>query len=74
MDWITPALLFLRFRVQRGDMLAAKLDEFAADSPSIPYLQDKQARWVKPLLVVKVRHLAGSRYLRHAMVRELFLP
>jgi DNA ligase D-like protein (predicted ligase) len=56
------------------EMLAAKLDEFAADVPAISYLRNKQARWVKPLLVVKVKHLAGSRYLRHATVRELFLP
>jgi ATP-dependent DNA ligase len=65
---------FLALPSAARDMLAAKLDEFAADSPSIPYLRNKQARWVKPLLVVKVKHLVGSRYLRHATVRELFLP
>jgi bifunctional non-homologous end joining protein LigD len=29
------------------------------------------ARWVKPKIVARVRHLAASKYLRHATVREI---
>ena len=51
--------------------LSAKLDELAAESPSIPWLRNREAHWVNPLLPVKVRYLTGSKFLRHATVREL---
>jgi DNA ligase D-like protein (predicted ligase) len=35
----------------------------------IPKLRIPDARWINPRLVVRVRHLAGTKYLRHATVR-----
>jgi DNA ligase D-like protein (predicted ligase) len=34
-------------------------------------LRMKDAQWVKPRLTAKVRHLAGAKYLRHAVVKAL---
>jgi hypothetical protein len=31
----------------------------------------KGAQWVEPRLTAKVRHLAGAKYLRHAVVKAL---
>lgn len=62
---------FIALRGDDRETLSAKLDELAAESPSIPWLRNREARWVKPLLAVKVRHLTGSRFLRHATVREI---
>jgi len=31
----------------------------------------KDAQWVEPKLTAKVRHLAGAKYLRHAVVKAL---
>jgi hypothetical protein len=42
-----------------------------ADRAPIPELHKRGARWVKPELVVGVRHLRGAGALRHATVQEL---
>jgi ATP-dependent DNA ligase len=59
----------------RGDERAAlqsKLQALAVERPSISWLRNRDARWVKPKLSLKVRHLAfGSGLLRHATVRGL---
>ena len=34
-------------------------------------LRFKDAQWVEPTLSAKVRHLAGGKYLRHAVVKTL---
>ena len=34
-------------------------------------LRMKDAQWVEPKLTAKVRHLAGAKYLRHAVVKAL---
>jgi hypothetical protein len=31
----------------------------------------KDAEWVEPKLTARVRHLAGAKYLRHAVVKTL---
>jgi DNA ligase D-like protein (predicted ligase) len=72
LDYVGAAFLALPNNAQ--EFLSAKLDELATDSPSIRGLRNRDARWVKPLLVVKVRHLTGPKLLRHATVREIFSP
>ena len=62
---------FIALRGDDREVLKAKMDELAAVSPSIPWLRNREARWVKPLLAMKVRHLIGSKFLRHATVREI---
>jgi hypothetical protein len=34
-------------------------------------LRNRNARWVRPELSVKVKHLTGGGLLRHATVREI---
>ena len=49
-----------------------QLRAVAVERPSISWLRNREARWVKPKLSLKVRHLAsGSGLLRHATVRGL---
>lgn len=50
---------FLSLPGKARDVLSAKLEELAADAPSIPWLRNRGARWVKPKLTLTVRHLAG---------------
>jgi bifunctional non-homologous end joining protein LigD len=52
--------------------LHGKLRALAVERPSISWLRNREARWVKPELSLRVRHLAfGSGLLRHATVRGL---
>jgi bifunctional non-homologous end joining protein LigD len=37
----------------------------------IPKLRFPDAQWVKPQLVVRVRHLAATKYLRHGTIRAI---
>jgi DNA ligase D-like protein (predicted ligase) len=54
------------------EKLQGKLRALAVERPSISWLRNREARWVKPKLSLKVRHLAfGSGLLRHATVRGL---
>jgi len=45
-------------------LLASKLQQSV-----IPKLRFPEAEWVKPQYKVRVRHLAGAKYLRHGTVR-----
>jgi hypothetical protein len=50
----------------------AKLRALDVERPSISWLRNREARWVKPKLSLKVRHLAfGSGLLRHATVKSV---
>ena len=62
---------FLGLPGNKRDVLSAKVEELAADSPSIPWLRNREARWVKPRLTLSVRHLAGPGLLRHASVKDI---
>jgi DNA ligase D-like protein (predicted ligase) len=55
---------------QRGS-LRARLDHLSVDRAPIPALRKRGARWLKPELVVGVRHLRGAGALRHATVNDL---
>jgi bifunctional non-homologous end joining protein LigD len=59
-------------RGEEREELRHKMKELAVERPSISWLRNREARWVKPELSLKVRHLAfASGLLRHATVREL---
>ena len=63
---------FIGLRGQEREELEGKLRALAVERPSISWLRNREARWVKPKLSLKVRHLAfGSGLLRHATVRGL---
>ena len=62
---------FLGLPAAARDLMSAKLDELTADAPSIPWLRNREARWVQPRLKVTVRHLAGPGLLRHASVTDI---
>jgi ATP-dependent DNA ligase len=65
---------FLALPTAAREMLAAKLEEFAADSPSILICGTNKPAGSAAFGGEGEAHLAGSLYLRHATVRELFLP
>jgi len=63
---------FIGLRAEEREELQSKLRGLAVEQPSISWLRNREARWVKPKLGLKVRHLAfGSGLLRHATVRGL---
>jgi bifunctional non-homologous end joining protein LigD len=63
---------FIGLRAEDRAALQSKLRTLAVERPSISWLRNREARWVKPKLSLKVRHLAfGSGLLRHATVRGL---
>ena len=49
--------------------LSARLHMSKLPRCPIARLRFPDAQWVKPQLTVRVRHLAGAKYLRHATVR-----
>ncbi len=53
------------------DRLRSTLERLSVKRSPIPALRKAPAKWVKPELVVGVRHLRGSGGLRHATVRRL---
>jgi hypothetical protein len=62
---------FLALARDAREQLASKLHSLTQERPSIAWLRNRDARWVRPALTVRVRHLAGPRLLRHATVREI---
>src|SRR5262249_2348381 len=63
---------FIGLRAEEREELQSKLSSLAVEHPSISWLRNREAQWVKPKLSLKVRHLAfGSGLLRHATVRGL---
>jgi bifunctional non-homologous end joining protein LigD len=53
------------------DELSARLQTSKLERSPIPQLRFPDAQWVKPQLTARVRHLSGTKYLRHATVREI---
>jgi bifunctional non-homologous end joining protein LigD len=63
---------FIGLQAEAREALQSKLRTLAVERPSISWLRNREARWVKPELSLRVRHLAfGSGLLRHATVRGL---
>ena len=49
--------------------MVAKLKQ---ERPVFSWLRNRDARWVKPVITLKVKHLAfGSGLMRHAAVKSL---
>jgi hypothetical protein len=53
------------------EVLSRRLERLVVSKPAIPAMRRRSARWVKPELVVGVKHLRGSGGLRHATVRSI---
>ena len=53
------------------ETLEAKLAELVQDRPALSWLRNRNARWIRPELTVRVKHLACDGYLRHAAVKSL---
>jgi hypothetical protein len=51
--------------------LRAKIEMLAQEQPTLSYLRNREAWWVRPELALKVRHPAGGKFLRHATVRQI---
>ena len=70
LNYAGPA--FFALRGEEREQLNSRMVELAQNAPSLSWLKNrKAARWVRPEITVKVKHLAGARLLRHATVREL---
>lgn len=54
-------------------LLAERMAALAIDKPACPELRrERGARWVKPELVVGLKHLKGTGGLRHATLRAIY--
>ena len=62
---------FITLREGLRERFSEKLARLSADRPALPALRRREANWVKPELVVGVRHLRGTGALRHATAQEL---
>jgi type IV secretory pathway protease TraF len=63
--------LFVAIAMAAAAAVAGPLERLSVKRSPIPALGKAPAKWVKPELVVGVRHLRGSGGLRHATVRRL---
>jgi bifunctional non-homologous end joining protein LigD len=59
---------FISLAGSEREDLRARLERIKVERCPIPRLRIPDARWINPELVVRVRHLAGTKYLRHATV------
>jgi ATP-dependent DNA ligase len=62
---------FITLDGRQREQFRQKLARLAASRPPLPGLSRREARWVKPEMVVGVRHLRGPGALRHATVQTL---
>ena len=62
---------FIGLRGNEWHELRERLQQLAIARSPLTGLRLKDARWVEPRLTAKVRHLAGAKYLRHAVVKTL---
>jgi uncharacterized membrane protein YkvA (DUF1232 family) len=67
-DWIVVTLRSLAV----AQLFHRKLSRSLEQPSSIPWLRNRDARRVKPVMTLRVKHLAfGGGLLRHATVRDL---
>ena len=62
---------FIGLRSDAWHELRGRLHQITIAHSPVPGLRLKDAQWVEPTLGAKVRHLAGAKYLRHAVVKTL---
>jgi bifunctional non-homologous end joining protein LigD len=60
---------FIGLRGDAWDALGERLKHLAIKHAPLRGLRMKDAQWVQPRITAKVRHLAGAKYLRHAVVK-----
>ena len=62
---------FITLDGRQRERFGNKLARLAATRPPLPGLSARYAQWVKPEMVVGVRHLRGPGALRHATLETL---
>ena len=62
---------FLALKAPHREALRQRIARLGTDRSPIPALRKRDARWLKPELVVGVQHLRGSGGLRHATVQSV---
>jgi bifunctional non-homologous end joining protein LigD len=62
---------FIALSASDRDELSARLQTSKLEHCPIPRLRIPDAQWLQPQLMARVRHLAGSKYLRHGTLRGL---
>ena len=63
---------FIALSAEARAEFEARLAKLKQERPVLSWLRNRDARWVKPVITLKVKHLAfGNGLLRHATVRGL---
>lgn len=62
---------FFALKAAHREALRERVARLSMDRSPIPALRKRGAQWIKPELVVGVRHLRGSGALRHATVKSI---
>jgi hypothetical protein len=62
---------FITLDGRQREQFRERFAPLAANRPPLPGLGGREAQWVKPEMVVGVRHLRGPGALRHATVQIL---
>ena len=65
---------FLTLSGEPRNELQARIEKLAAHRATIKLPKVRKPQWVKPQLLVRVRHLKGGDTLRHASVKGLGTP
>jgi bifunctional non-homologous end joining protein LigD len=62
---------FIALRGEAREEFEARLTKLKQERPVFSWLRNRDARWVRPALTLRVKHLANARMLRHATVKGL---
>ena len=62
---------FIGLNTEAREDLQIRLAALNSARAPFPGLRSRTAQWTKPELVVRVRHLAGAKGLRHATVKAV---
>ncbi len=60
---------FIALAGNERDKLRARLEVNKVERCQLARFRFPDAQWVKPQLMARVRHLAGTKYLRHGTLR-----
>jgi bifunctional non-homologous end joining protein LigD len=62
---------FIALRGEPREDFEARVAKLKQERPAFSWLRNRDARWVRPALTLRVKHLANARMLRHATVKGL---
>jgi DNA ligase D-like protein (predicted ligase) len=62
---------FLGLSTEAREELQIRLQVLSSEHSPLPGFRSRTAQWAKPELFVRVRHLAGVKTLRHAIVKSI---